>query len=320
MLLRRGLQVFSLCQAIGLPNGVNFVVLRAGSIYYSACGILLNSSRSSLMFRKSIALLALLCAPFSLLAWGVVGHRAVARIAENHLSATAKREVARILGHETLALVSTWSDEIRSEPQYSNTAPWHYVNVATGLDFAAFVAQLKQTATPTAPAAPAAPTNAYTALLQVRKDLKDPKKTADEKLFALKFLVHLVGDVHQPLHVGHAEDKGGNDIKVTWRSRDETNLHSVWDGALVEYPGYTFTEMATAYDHATPAQIKQWQQDDMTTWLFESYQLCTPIYASAVANPKFDWHYYPTFGPSVEQQILKAGIRLAGVLNETFGK
>jgi len=267
------------------------------------------------MFRKSIALVLFSCAPFSLFAWGVLGHRAVARIAENHLSAAAKREVARMLGPETMPLVSTWPDEIRSDPQYSSTAPWHYLNVATGLDFSAFAAQL--TAAPAAPAP--APTNAYTALQQVRKDLKDPKKTADEKLFALKFLVHLVGDVHQPLHVGHADDRGGNNIMTSWRGRD-ANLHSIWDGDLVEYPGFTFTEMAAAYDHATPAQIKQWQKDDVATWLFESYQLCTPIYASATANPKFDYHFYPTFGPVVEQQILKAGIRLAGVLNEIFAK
>ncbi|MGY3089317.1 hypothetical protein ACVWYF_002357 [Hymenobacter sp. UYAg731] len=269
------------------------------------------------MFKKSVALLALLCAPFSLLAWGVVGHRAVAKIAENHLSASARREVARMLGHETMPLVSTWADELRADPQFRDTAPWHYLNVATGLDFAAFVKQLNDPAT----LAPAAPTNAYTALLQARRDLKDPQKTAAEKLVALKFVIHLVGDVHQPLHVGHAEDKGGNSIMVNWRAKEDTNLHSVWDTALVEYPGFTYSEMATAYDHATPAQIKQWQKDDMTTWLFESYQLCTPIYASAATPPtKFDWHFYPTFGPTVEQQVLKAGIRLAGVLNEVFDK
>ena len=260
-------------------------------------------------------LLLFLCLPFSGRAWGVLGHRAVARIAENHLSATARREIARLLGSETLPLVSTWPDEVRSDPQFNSTAPWHYLNVPVGLDFAAFALQLNNPAL----AAPAAPTNAYTALLQVRKDLKDPQKTTEEKRMALKFLVHLVGDVHQPLHVGHAEDKGGNDIKVSWRSKDETNLHSVWDGALVEYSGLSYTEMAAAYDHATPAQVRQWQKNDMTTWLFESYQLCPPAYAAA-ANPKLDWHFYPAFGPTVEQQILKAGIRLAGVLNETFSR
>jgi hypothetical protein len=265
------------------------------------------------MFRKCLALVALLCAPFSLLAWGTVGHRAVARIAENHLSARAKREVTRILGPETLPLVSTWPDEIRSDPPYSNTGPWHYLNVASGLDFPAFVRQLSGAT------APAVPTDAYTALAQVRKDLQNPQKTAQEKLFALKFLVHLVGDVHQPLHVGHAEDRGGNSIKVSWRGRD-TNLHSIWDGDLVEYPGFTYSEMAAAYDHATPAQIKQWQKDDVSTWLFESYQYCTPIYAAAAATPKFDYHFYPAFGPTAQLQLLKAGIRLAGVLNEVFKK
>ncbi|MBF9238798.1 S1/P1 nuclease [Hymenobacter sp. BT683] len=264
------------------------------------------------MFRKSIVLLVLLCAPFSLLAWGTIGHRAVAKIAENHLTSSAKREIARILGTETLPLVSTWPDEIRSDPQYKQTGPWHYLNVAAGLDFPAFVAQL------TAAPAPV-PTNAYNALLQVRQDLKDPKKTDAEKLFALKFVVHLVGDIHQPLHVGHGEDRGGNSIQVNWRGRD-TNLHSILDGDLVEYPGFSYSEMATAYDRATPPQIKQWQKDDVATWLFESYQLCTPIYAAAATSPKFDYHFYPAFGPSVEQQILKAGIRLAGVLNEAFDK
>jgi len=266
------------------------------------------------MFQKcTAALLALLLVPASVFAWGTMGHRAVARIAENHLTPKARQEVAKILGTESMPIVSTWPDEIRSDAQYKDTGPWHYLNVASGLDFPGFVAQLTASAAP----APAAPTNAYTALAQVRADLKDSKKTAEERVFALKFLIHLVGDVHQPLHVGHAEDRGGNSISTNWRGRD-TNLHSIWDGDLVEYPGLTYNEMATAYDRATPAQIKQWQQDDVSTWLFESYQLCTPIYAAAAPNSKLDYHFYPTFGPNVEQQILKAGIRLAGVLNDTF--
>ena len=263
-----------------------------------------------------LVVVLLLAAPHASRAWGVLGHRAVARIAENHLTPAARQQVSKLLGQETMPLVSTWADELRADPQFKETAPWHYLNVATGLDFAAFVAQLNDPAL----AAPAAPTNAYTALLQARRDLKDPKKTTDEKRVALKFLIHLVGDVHQPLHVGHADDKGGNSIVVNWRAKDDTNLHSLWDTAIMEFPGFTYTEMTTAYDHASSAEIKQWQKDDMTTWLFESYQLCTPIYAAAAANPKFDWHFYPTFGPIAQQQVLKAGIRLAGVLNEIFAK
>lgn len=262
------------------------------------------------MFLKRIVLLVLLCAPGSAFAWGTIGHRAVARIAENHLSAKARREIAQLLGSETLPLVSTWPDEVRSDPQYKETGPWHYLNVVAGLDLAAFTAQLTATTAP-------APTDAYSALQLMRSTLKDRSKTATERLQALKFVVHLVGDVHQPLHVGRAEDRGGNGIAVSWRGRD-TNLHSIWDGDLVEYPGFTYSEMAAAYDRATRAQIRQWQKDDVATWLFESYQLCTPAYAAAAASPKFDYRFYSTFAPAVEQQILKAGIRLAGVLNEAF--
>ena len=273
--------------------------------------------RRSLSIRLLFLLLVLLAAaPPAGWAWGVLGHRAVARIAENHLTPAARQQVGKLLGAETIPLVSIWADELRADPAFQETAPWHYLNVATGLDFAAFVAQLNTPAL----AAPAAPTNAYTALLQARRDLKDPQKTADEKRVALKFLIHLVGDVHQPLHVGHADDKGGNGIVVNWRAKDDTNLHSVWDTAIIEYPGFSYSEMATAYDHATPAEIKQWQKDELTTWLFESYQLCTPIYAAAATNPKFDWHFYPTFGPVAQQQVLKAGIRLAGQLNGIFVK
>ena len=274
---------------------------------------MLRSLGARLLF---LLMVWLMVVPHTSRAWGVLGHRAVARIAENHLTPAARQRVGQLLGWETMPLVSTWPDELRADPQFKETAPWHYLNVATGLDFAAFVAQLKD---PTL-ATPAAPTNAYTALLQARRDLKAPQKTADEKRVALKFLIHLVGDVHQPLHVGHAEDKGGNGIVVNWRAKDDTNLHSVWDTAIMEYPGFSYTELTAAYDHATPAEIKQWQKDDMTTWLFESYQLCPAIYAAAAANPKFDWHFYPTFGPVAQQRVLQAGIRLAGVLNEIFAK
>ena len=271
----------------------------------------------SLLIRSLFALFVLLLAlPQASRAWGVLGHRAVARLAENHLTANAKHRINLLLGTETMPLVSTWADELRNDPQFKETAPWHYLNVVSGLDFPAFVAQLNDPAL----LAPAAPSNAYTALLQARRDLKDPQKTVEEKRVALKFLIHLVGDVHQPLHVGHADDRGGNSVVVNWRAKDDTNLHSVFDTAILEYPGFSYLEMAADYDHATAAEIKQWQKDDMPTWLFESYQLCTPIYAAAAANPKFDWHFYPSFGPLAQQQVLKAGIRLAGVLNAIYDK
>lgn len=261
--------------------------------------------------RTKISLaLVLFLAPYNLLAWGVLGHRAIGRIAENHLTPRAKREMQRLLGTETLPLVTTWPDEIRPDPQYAPLAVWHYVNVAPNLPLTAYAGQL-------AASAPV-PGNAYTALQQQINNLKDPTKTATERLFALKWVAHLVGDVHMPLHAGRAEDHDGNLINVSWRGHD-TNLHAVWDTDLVEYPGLSWTELATAYDHASPAEVRQWQHDDVATWLFESYQLCTPIYAAAAQSTALDYRYFPTHGPTVERRLLQAGIRLAGVLNAAFG-
>lgn len=265
---------------------------------------------SMLMPKKCLTLLTLLLLPYSLLAWGVLGHRAIGRIAENHLTLQARRQMQRLLGTETLPLITIWPDEIRSDPQYAALAVWHYVNVAPNLPFSQYASQL-------AASAPQ-PGNAYTALQQQLKNLKDPAKTPAERLFALKWVAHLVGDVHMPLHAGRAEDHDGNLIAVSWRGHD-TNLHAIWDSDLVEYPGLSWSEIATAYDHATPAQIKQWQQDSVATWLFESYQLCPPIYAGAAQSTQLDYRYYPTFGPTVEQRLVQAGIRLAGVLNAAFG-
>lgn len=262
------------------------------------------------MRKKLLSLLALLLLPLCGWSWGVVGHRAIGRIAENHLTPQARRTIQRLLGTETLPLVSTWPDEIRPDPQYVALAPWHYVSVPPGLPLPQFVRYL----TENAPASG----SAYTAIQQQLKNLKDPTKTPAEKVFALKWLVHLVGDVHMPLHVGNPDDHDGNLINVSWRGHD-TNLHAIWDTDLVEYPGLSWAEIATALDHATPAQVRQWQQAEPATWLFESYQLCPPIYAEAARSPKLDYTYYPAHGPTVDQRLLQAGIRLAGVLNAAFG-
>jgi hypothetical protein len=256
-----------------------------------------------------LSLLFLAALPLTCSAWGVLGHRAVGKIAEGYLTDRARLEIERLLGTETLALVSTWPDEVRPYATFDKYSPWHYLNVRTGLTFDAF--QLALNALPTEPA------DAYGALQHLLGVLKDPARSDLEKVFALKFIVHIVGDVHQPLHVGHAEDKGGNDIKVSWRGK-QTNLHGLWDSDLVEYPGLTYTEIALAYDRSTPAQRLQWQQDSIGTWLYESYQLAEVVYAGAAKNPDFDYTYYPTYGPTVQLRLVQAGVRLAGVLNAAF--
>lgn len=259
------------------------------------------------MLKKYCLLVWLFSLPFTGFAWGVVGHRAIGKIAATHLSPTAQRAVQQLLGHETLALVSTYPDEIRSYPEFTYTSPWHYVNTAVGLTQAQYEDQLKSTTEPTA----------YNSLLKHLQTLKDPAATKEQKVFALKFVVHIVGDVHQPMHTGTSESRGGNKILVKFRGKD-TNLHGLWDSGLIDYTGLTYLELAQTVDHATKAQIRQWQQDEPATWLFESYQFGQPLAAEATAQPDLDYRYYPTHAVLLEQRLLQAGIRLAGVLNEVF--
>ncbi|GAA3994563.1 S1/P1 nuclease [Hymenobacter fastidiosus] len=261
------------------------------------------------MRKRLLPLLFLILTPLCLRAWGVDGHRAVGKIAEHHLSAKAKREVQRLLGSETLTLVSTWPDEVRYYPEFKSTAPWHYVNTAAGLNQEQYLQALRAQTEP----------NAYNVLQAKLRELKDPSKTAAERVAALKFVVHLVGDAHQPLHAGHAEDKGGNDIKVKFRGK-ETNLHSLWDSGLLDYQGLTYTEMADQYDRQLRGrQVRQWQQTPMEQWFWESYQSSEQIYKEAPTGTDIDYNYYPAHAELMKQRIEQAGVRLAQVLNATLG-
>ncbi len=246
--------------------------------------------------------------PARVRAWGVDGHRAVGRLAEYHLSRRARREVKDLLGTETLVMVSTWPDEIRSLPEFKETGPWHYVNTPLGLDRAAYEQHLR--------AQPEA--NAYTALQAQLAILKDKTKPKADRTDALKYVVHFVGDVHQPLHTGRAEDQGGNKIKVTFRGK-ETNLHSLWDSGLLDYQGLTYTEMGYEYNKTISArQVRQWQHDPLPQWLFESYQAAEQLYAEADKSPDFDYRYYSAHAELLKRRIQQAGVRLAGVLNEAL--
>jgi hypothetical protein len=151
----------------------------------------------------------------------------------------------------------------------------------------------------------------------MQQQLKDLTKSPGDRVFALKFIVHLVGDVHQPMHAGHADDQGGNKVLVKFQGKD-LNLHSLWDSALLDYEGMTYAELAQTYDTASPSQVRQWQQDPAATWLFESYQLSEPLYAEAAQNATFDFRYYPAHAALLHQRVLQAGIRLAGGLNQVF--
>ncbi len=259
--------------------------------------------------RLLLPFLFLLLSPLSLWAWGVDGHRAIGKIAEHHLSRQARERVQQLLGTENLALVSTWPDEIRNYPEGKETAPWHYVNTASGLNHEQYIGAL---ATQTGP-------NAYTALQAQLAVLADMSRPQAQRLEALKYVVHIVGDIHQPLHAGHAEDKGGNDVKIKYRGRD-TNLHSLWDSGLIEYQGLSYTEMARQYDCAVRGpEVRRLQASKPADWLWESYQAADQIYRETADGTDVNYNYFPAHAVLMRQRIEQAGVRLAGLLNGIFG-
>src|SRR5579863_6794627 len=244
-----------------------------------------------------------------LLFWGVTGHRAIGKIAEDHLSPRAKAAVHDLIGDTTLAGISTWPDEVRSQPAYRNTAPWHYINLPLGLSFADFEAKVKSTTEE----------NVYSALQRQEQILGSAATTRGQKVEALKYIVHFVGDLHQPMHVSREEDKGGNTIQLNYDGNG-TNLHALWDSKLIDHQGLSYEQMAEKYDHATPAQVKQWQSDPLIQWIWESYQASSKLYAEvdAMKSRAIDDSYYQAHIAIVQDRIEKAGVRLAGVLNSIF--
>jgi hypothetical protein len=159
--------------------------------------------------------------------------------------------------------------------------------------------------------------NIYNGIIGCINQLKDPNIGKAEKEFALKLLIQFVGDCHQPMHVSRAEDKGGGSINVMFLG-GATSLHGLWDSGLILHQKINYKNLAAKYDDATPEQIKKWQSDSIMIWLWESYQIANILYQEAAADPNFDEKYYQDHLPILKGRIEKAGIRLAGVLNQIY--
>lgn len=264
---------------------------------------------STIYYSPKKLLFAFILLPLTVLlvSWGAIGHQTVARIAENHLTAEAKSAVADLLGSETLPGVSSWADQIKSDPKYRSTGPYHFLNLPTGLNYADFSNRVKSLKND----------NLYSALLHYKEILQDNKASKEDRTEALKFIVHLVGDAHQPMHVSRAEDKGGNTIQVQFDGKG-TNLHSLWDGRLIDHQKLSSAELSRLWDKASPQQIKDWQAAPATKWLFESYQISTALYAEVEKENRLSEDYYTKHLPEIQLRIEQGGIRLAGLLNEIF--
>ena len=239
-------------------------------------------------------------------AWGQNGHRITGAIAQQYLSADAQTAIAKLLPNEDLAEVSTYADEMRSDPSvfWKKTAsPWHYVTIPSGHIYHHDHAPAEG--------------DAITALEHFTQSLKDPNTSFEDKQLALRFIVHIIGDLHQPMHVGTGKDKGGNDVKLQFFWKD-SNLHSVWDTGLIEQRELSYTEWTNWLSKKiTAEQAQQWMETNPQVWMKESAEIRDTAYP---ATDKISYDYLYQHMPSVKQRLQMGGIRIAAYLNMIFKK
>jgi hypothetical protein len=289
--------------------------------------------------------------------WGCKGHQVVALIAENHLTPRARAMVSDILaadpispnlsryckqtGLDAFADSSTWADDEREVRP--DTAPWHFIDIPRGgreSDVAKYC-----------PPATGCVTSELAAQLRV---LRDPKASAQARGAALRFVIHFVGDIHQPLHASTDNDLGGNCVPVSFFGRSPTpsrpgsptldpNLHEVWDVEIIERfsPGESPAQVAKELDQKFRARESAWQAPpDFVAWAWESHQLAEstaygklprsipvetprPVTSCAASDngavdESLDAAYQSASAPAVQEQLAKAGIRLSALLNSIW--
>ncbi len=252
---------------------------------------------------KIVLILALAIIANTAFAYGPIGHRAIAKIAESYLTDTAKQQIMDLLDGDGIVIVSTFADDIKSDRAYDYTQAWHYVNVEDGKSYAESKKSPKG--------------DLIFAINKCIEVLKDPKSSKEDKAFRLKLLVHFIGDLHQPLHCGRAEDMGGNKIKVKWFRRS-TNLHRVWDSNLIDGAMMSYSEIAATMKRPPYIDAKKIASGDVISWFNESKELSYKVYASAKPDESLSYAYAYKYYPILKQRLNYAGIRLAKVLNDIF--
>jgi len=237
-------------------------------------------------------------------AWGQTGHRVTGEIAELYLNEDAKQAILAILDNETLAEASTYADEMRSNPDHfwqKVAGPFHYVTVPAGKKYADVGAPEQG--------------DSVTALRQFTATLKDSDASKADKQLALRMIIHIIGDLHQPLHAGNGTDRGGNDVKVEFFWED-SNLHRVWDSGLIDRKQLSYTEWTKFLaPKISQEQAKAWHTTDPLVYIQESAEIRDTIYPE---GERLSWQYLYDHTPTMTLRLQQAGVRIAAHLNEVF--
>ena len=235
--------------------------------------------------------------------WSATGHRVVGKIAYKYLKPATKRKIKKLLNNQSLDFVSTFADDIKSDKRYDEFYTWHFINIPLESDYETSEKNPKG--------------DLVTGINHCISVIKDKNALLEDKAFYLKLLIHFIGDLHQPMHVGLLEDKGGNDFKLKW-FYDDTNLHAVWDRELIDSYGMSYTELADNADVLNKNQVKTIEEGTVIDWVNDTHKFTREVYAYVKPGENLRYNYsYDNF-ETVRSQLHKAGIRLAKVLNNIF--
>lgn len=236
-------------------------------------------------------------------AWSKKGHDTTAAIAERHLTETTLKAVTDLLDGKSPVYWSNWLDNASHTPEYAYTKTWHYKNIDKNVNYAE--APLLESG------------DIVRALNEQIAILDNPASSREQKQLALKIVIHLLGDIHQPMHTGHASDRGGNDWKIKLFRRD-TNLHSVWDNLPDNVHEWSYTEWAEQIDRINPEESMHILNGNPDKWCEETYNIGRDVYDQTPENSIVSYDYIAKWSPIVEQQLLRGGLRLADILNTVF--
>lgn len=261
------------------------------------------------------------------LAWGQTGHRVVGELAERHVDRATLLELRRLLPEAGLAEVSTWADDIRSNPRWSCGTPLHYVTVARETSWGG----------------PPAEGDAVVAVVAFGDVLADPTRPDEDRANAVRWLVHLLGDLHQPLHAGFGCDRGANNVWVSWFG-ERSNLHKVWDEEVIDDELLSFSDKTRFLDDATASEVAGWQAVGPLGWVDGAQSLQPVVYqtdpskectcvpcvelsgappacaAEACASflsepPALSYPYRDAAQEVIDAQLRRGGARLAALLD-----
>lgn len=265
-------------------------------------------------FATALMCAMLILSNISAFGWGQKGHDVVAAIAEKHLTKKAKKALNELLDGKSIVYYSSWMDNVQNSPDwdkgYNKTKTWHYGNVDKGLTYQTMQKN------------PAG--DVVTGLVFLTRELTENYDNLTDSLKAdyVKMIVHMVGDMHCPMHAGRLSDRGGNGTKVKWFGQN-TNLHSVWDSKMIESARkWSCSEWVDQLDRTDKKFRSSVMSGTFEEWFVNTVSLASGIYEYVenlgAETPNLSYQYVYDYSPILEQQLLLGGYRLAYVLNTIF--